>query len=288
MFNKKSTRKITLIALAIAILSVIIFAVILPKVSAHTNDSTAAVSNTIETTAATTEAIDPIVEETQTTAESVETLVYRNNEAETQPATTRPTEPATQPTEPATRPTQPVETVPETEPATQPTEPATRPTEPATQPTEPETQPETEPETEPETIPAPTQHVHKYTVSNVVKATCSTSGYTTYVCACGHAYNGDTVAPVSHEYVVTVIDPTVESECYTLHTCKSCGDTKITDKTDKLPAPVVVPEVQPEATPEHHHAEIRQGDVVYVFCTDVTVPYVEPGFVYYPWSYYPF
>lgn len=270
MFTKKSTRKAALIVLAI-ILIVSVATVVIPQISAN-NDKNPAVE-IVDGTEPTGTPVDPFetTDSTEPSADEEPQIVEpaRTNEQtpsnNSKPVETETTEPTTEPTQPET--TQPEETQPKPE---------------VSETTEPETE---EPEVTVPAQPEPPVHVHEYKVSKVVKATCTSSGYTTYVCACGHAYNGDATDPVEHEYDVQVIAPTVESTGYTLHTCKTCGKTKITDPTDKLPAPQVSTPVKPV---EHKHAEIVQGGVTYVFCSDITVPYAEPGYVYYPWSYYPF
>ena len=47
---------------------------------------------------------------------------------------------------------------------------------------------------------APAEHVHNYE-SAVTPPTCTVDGYTTYTCACGDSYVGDTVTAPGHTYV---------------------------------------------------------------------------------------
>ena len=47
---------------------------------------------------------------------------------------------------------------------------------------------------------APAEHVHNYE-SAVTPPTCTEDGYTTYTCACGDSYVGDTVTAPGHTYV---------------------------------------------------------------------------------------
>lgn len=42
-------------------------------------------------------------------------------------------------------------------------------------------------------------HSHSYSTS-VTQPTCTTGGYTTYTCSCGHAYTGNETAPLGHSF----------------------------------------------------------------------------------------
>ena len=123
------------------------------------------------------------------------------------------TDPSTEDTEPSTEPTEPV--IKPTEPSTEPTEPVTKPTEPSTEPTEPVTKP-----TEP--APKPPVHTHSYSAT-VTKPTCTSGGYTTYVCACGDSYTSNPTAAAGHNYKSTVTNPTCTSGGYTTYVCKTCS-----------------------------------------------------------------
>lgn len=126
------------------------------------------------------------------------------------------TEPSTEATEPSTEPTEP--SIEPTEPSSEPTEPVTKPTEPAAKPTEP-----TEPVTKPtEPAPKPPVHTHSYS-STVTKPTCTSGGYTTYVCACGDSYTSNPTAAAGHNYKSTVTAPTCTSGGYTTYVCKTCS-----------------------------------------------------------------
>lgn len=48
--------------------------------------------------------------------------------------------------------------------------------------------------------PAPTQHVHSYTLSSTTPATCTASGSSTYTCSCGDSYT-DTIPQTTHSWV---------------------------------------------------------------------------------------
>ena len=66
-------------------------------------------------------------------------------------------------------------------------------------------------------------HTHSYT-QKLVAATCTTDGYTLYICACGDSYRDDAVKAAGHHYTDNVVEPTCTSGGYTLHSC-ACGST---------------------------------------------------------------
>jgi hypothetical protein len=94
----------------------------------------------------------------------------------------------------------------------------------------------------------------------VTEPTCTTEGYTTYVCHCGYTYTDNKTEPLGHafgewlpmgngqhmhicandashkevkscEYVSEVIAPTCEKDGYTKYTCKACGHTYKAEET---------------------------------------------------------
>lgn len=54
---------------------------------------------------------------------------------------------------------------------------------------------------------------HSYVVLNIVEPTCESEGYTTYMCECGHTYNGDKKAATGHNY--------------NGDSCVNCGESKV-------------------------------------------------------------
>ena len=66
-------------------------------------------------------------------------------------------------------------------------------------------------------------HEHSY-ADVVTPPTCIADGYTTYTCACGDSYIGNTVAALGHSYATVVTPPTCTADGYTTYTC-ACGDT---------------------------------------------------------------
>jgi RHS repeat-associated protein len=60
------------------------------------------------------------------------------------------------------------------------------------------------------TVETFSEHPHTYTASSVVEPTCTTRGYTIYICTCGKQIQGDYVAALGHNYSVSNV-------------CKRCG-----------------------------------------------------------------
>lgn len=75
----------------------------------------------------------------------------------------------------------------------------------------------------------PTGHTF---VASTVSPTCTTDGYTEYVCKCGFSYKADTVSATGHRYADTVTSPTCSSEGYTTHKCKNCGYSYLSNHTN--------------------------------------------------------
>ena len=71
---------------------------------------------------------------------------------------------------------------------------------------------------------------HQYQ-SIVTAPTCSSEGYTTYICTlCGESYVSDRVSALEHTYNAVQTPPTCNGEGYTTYTCSGCGDSYIADK----------------------------------------------------------
>ena len=66
------------------------------------------------------------------------------------------------------------------------------------------------------------QHVHKYTVKITQEADCTHPGVKTYTCEdCGKTFEEPIMD--GHKYVDTVVEPTYDSDGYTLRKCSVCG-----------------------------------------------------------------
>ena len=72
-------------------------------------------------------------------------------------------------------------------------------------------------------------HTHTYS-TEVIEATCTEKGYTTYTCSCGDTYTADETAAKGHSYTDKVTAPTCTNGGYTTHTC-ACGDTYTDSQT---------------------------------------------------------
>ncbi|MGN0531709.1 MAG: leucine-rich repeat domain-containing protein [Eubacterium sp.] len=78
------------------------------------------------------------------------------------------------------------------------------------------------------------QHEHQY-VCTVVAPTCKDVGYTIYRCeSCGDSYITDYTDKLSHDYLVTTGVPTCTTEGYTRYSCGNC-DTVIDEYYEMLP-----------------------------------------------------
>lgn len=76
----------------------------------------------------------------------------------------------------------------------------------------------------------PASHTHSYT-EKVVKATCTTGGYTLHTCSCGVSYTDGATAATGHQYTHKVVSATCTASGYTQHTC-SCGHAYTDQKTN--------------------------------------------------------
>ncbi len=65
----------------------------------------------------------------------------------------------------------------------------------------------------------------------VTDPTCTSTGYTTYTCDCGHSYVDDETEMLDHDYEDVVTAPTCTAEGYTTHTCKDCGNVVVDTET---------------------------------------------------------
>ena len=71
-------------------------------------------------------------------------------------------------------------------------------------------------------------HVHNYTVTESVEATCETDGYTVYTCSCGDSYT-ETIPATGHNVVLVESSPaTCELNGYEYYACEHCGGQEYT------------------------------------------------------------
>lgn len=255
------------------------------------------------------ETIEVTVPETTETEVTVpETTIPEETTEVTEPTEPETTEAATEETTvpsttvPST--TTPVETAPATTPATQPTKTeSTEETTAATVPTEEvvvkvdsstEGTVATETEaTEPVVETTAPAHEHVYVATATVAPTCTSTGFTTYACECGDAYNGDVTEATAHNYVEQIVSATTESEGYTNHVCPDCGDSY---KDNYTPVVVETVEVEVEETKasnccpgegvEHNHEEDQRGYYTFIYCEGITEPYYEGYYAYFPYGWH--
>lgn len=67
-------------------------------------------------------------------------------------------------------------------------------------------------------------HVHNFVKHHTEEPSCTTEGYTEYVCECGEVEQRDIVPPVGHKYNVSVVNGTCLSASQEVHECSVCGD----------------------------------------------------------------
>ena len=72
------------------------------------------------------------------------------------------------------------------------------------------------------------EHTHDYSATATVDRTCTTMGYTTYTCSCGHSYMGDAKAAKGHSWDSGVVtkEPTSTEDGTKVFTCTVCGTTR--------------------------------------------------------------
>ena len=67
-----------------------------------------------------------------------------------------------------------------------------------------------------------------------VEPTCETDGYTVFTCSrCDHTTYAELPA-LNHDYQAVTVEPTCETDGYTVFTCSRCKDSYTADPTDKL------------------------------------------------------
>ena len=75
---------------------------------------------------------------------------------------------------------------------------------------------------------------HNYILTEDIDATCTTDGKQVYKCqGCGDSYT-DTITAQGHTYRIVVTAPTCEQGGYTTHTCTTCGDVRVDNRTPAL------------------------------------------------------
>ncbi len=67
---------------------------------------------------------------------------------------------------------------------------------------------------------APTGHSYK---TELIAARCDTEGYTLYTCECGYVYKSNYVQPLGHTFSKNTVKPTCDTEGYTVADCSACG-----------------------------------------------------------------
>ena len=103
-------------------------------------------------------------------------------------------------------------------------------------------------------LPAPTEHQHEWVWTEYVGPYACREGYNLYTCACGESYKEGTGDVLECNWQVDhVVEPTTESEGYTVYKCSVCGNTWTDYDRPKLPAPTEPAPTEPAPT-EHKHS----------------------------------
>lgn len=86
-------------------------------------------------------------------------------------------------------------------------------------------------------LPKPTEHVHEWVWTEYVGPYACREGYNLYTCACGESYKEGTGDVMDCDWQIDqIVEPTTESEGYTVYKCSVCGKTYKDNYKDKLPA----------------------------------------------------
>ena len=90
---------------------------------------------------------------------------------------------------------------------------------------------------------------HSYK-ERVFDSSCTTYGFRQFTCECGHRYKEE-IEPKGHDYVSQEVEPTYDKGGYTQHTCQRCDHSY----TDNFSPPI----------PHDHDFEIEKNDAT---CTE--------------------
>lgn len=98
---------------------------------------------------------------------------------------------------------------------------------------------DTEPSAEdaPALEPQEPVHTHSYVANGAKTPTCTSVGYTYYVCECGEEYIDDFVDALGHEYTwenAIVVEPTAREMGYTRYQCSNCDSVYDTNYVDYM------------------------------------------------------
>ena len=101
-------------------------------------------------------------------------------------------------------------------------------------------------------LPAPTEHQHEWVWTEYVGPYACREGYNLYTCACGESYKEGTGDVLECDWQVDhVVEPTTESEGYTVYKCSVCGNTWTDYDRPKLPAPTEPAPTKPAECTNH-------------------------------------
>lgn len=74
-------------------------------------------------------------------------------------------------------------------------------------------------------VTPPEEHIHEYTISEVIDPTCVNKGYTIYTCNCGDSYQDNEVAALGHDYqLFSTSNATCTTTGKKVYKCSRCND----------------------------------------------------------------
>ena len=105
-----------------------------------------------------------------------------------------------------------------------------------------------------ETVETEPGHTHTYEIVEVLLPNCTDQGCSTYLCDCGHSYQGDYKNALGHDFAETDrVEPAVGKDGYIEYTCLNCS----LRNRDVLPA----------LTEEGEHYHVKQQQMQAATCT---------------------
>ncbi len=110
------------------------------------------------------------------------------------------------------------------------------------------------------------EHIHSFDYDTVSLPDCVNFGLQTIFCeGCGECYN-EVIAPLGHAYSKKTVDPTCESDGYSVYSCARCGDSYTSD---------MVPALGHDYHSEEKSATCAEGGYIKYTCSNCNGYYVE-------------
>lgn len=96
-----------------------------------------------------------------------------------------------------------------------------------------------------EVVIPPSGHEFKFTV---YPATCTSAGYTEYVCHCGFSYKSDIKAALGHDYTQSIVSPDCDKPGFTQYTCRMCNHSYKANFVDAVGHDLTLETILPDCT----------------------------------------